>query len=1001
MRLAKSCIFVLFFALAASGCKGNSSAERQPGSFPYISYLDIPSVTEEEIDAIENIKAQREHFVFGTNYSTEAFLDADGGIGGYAALFCRWLSGLFGIPFRPEIVEWDELVAGLKSFSVDFTGELTATEDRQKTYLMTGAIAERPIKYMRIAGSESLSVIGKARPLRYAFLDGSTGFDLVSPYLPGGIETIFVDDYDAAYRALKSGAADAFFEDGPAEAAFDHYGDVAAEDFFPLIYGPVSLATQNPRLAPIISVVQKALDAGAMYYLTMLYNQGYRDYLRYRLAIQLTSEEIEYIRMHNTPQTAIKIAAEYDNYPASFYNHYDKQWQGVSFDVLNEISDYTGLCFEIAHDQHTEWPSLLHMLEENQASIIMELLWINTRAARYLFADEPYMQDFYAMLSASDFRNMNVNEVLYSRVGLIVDAAYTDMFYQWFPHHTNTVEYVSILDALHGLAVGEIDLLMAMKNQLLSVVNYLEQPNYKINIIFNHSCDSYFGFNRNEAVLCSVVSKAQRLVNTEEIFNHWNHRVFDYRRKVAQAQRPWLIGASVLLLCVLSLVLVMLRRNRLEGKRLERLVGERTRDLEAASMAALAASRTKSEFLANMSHEIRTPINAVTGMTAIARSSSNLERIYECLDKISAASKQLLGLINDILDMSKIEARKFELAHEPFFLEAMIRNVESIIGVRTAEKKQHLTVDLAQDIPVAVIGDEMRLSQILINLLSNAVKFTPEGGEIILKIKCLGSRNGKEEIEAAVEDNGIGITEEQQAKLFSAFVQADSGTAKRFGGTGLGLAISKSLAELMGGDITLKSAPGQGSCFTVRVLLEPGSCDLRAGSKIGKKPSDYNFKGYTILLVEDVPINREIVIALLEETGVAVECAENGQIAVDMFTADPGRYDLIFMDVQMPVMDGYDATRKIRILEKKMTEKPAAEFQKETSGTSFTDGKTRSYNGNLLSQIPIVAMTANAFAEDVEKCKNAGMNVHIAKPIELEALLTVTGKYLIGEKTQA
>jgi signal transduction histidine kinase/CheY-like chemotaxis protein len=527
------------------------------------------------------------------------------------------------------------------------------------------------------------------------------------------------------------------------------------------------------------------------------------------------------------------------------------------------------------------------------------------------------------------------------------------------------VEYPSNTGALDGLARGEVDLAMATQNQLLSAINYLERPGFKTNLIFNHPSDSRFGFNITEGLLRSVVSKAQYMVDTGEIFNRWERRVFDYRRKMAQAQRPWLIGASALLLCVLSLLLILFQRGRREGRRLEWLVRERTAELEVQTRAAENASRTKGEFLANMSHEIRTPINAVTGMTAIARSSHDLHRIYDCLDKIGVASRQLLGLINDILDMSKIEARKFELAHEPFALEAMARNAGSIIGVRTAEKKQRFTVEVAPDIPEVVIGDEMRLSQILINLLSNAVKFTPEGGEITLSLRRVGSREGKEEIEASVKDSGIGISPEQMARLFNAFVQADSGTAKRFGGTGLGLAISRSLAELMGGGITVESEIGKGSRFTVRALLEKGGREMLEAKAAGKTPAEFDFRGRRLLLAEDVAINREIVLALLEDTGALIDCAENGEEAVAMFRGDPEKYDLIYMDLQMPVMDGYEATRRIRALDT-----PRA--------------KTA----------PIIAMTANAFAEDVEKCKRAGMDAHIAKPIEVEALLAVTDKFL-------
>ena len=967
VRLMLLLLVTVVFASFWSGC--GKSLPRHTGAkySVYTSYRDIPGVTTEEIDAIEQIKARRDSFVYAVNYSTEAFWNEDESIGGFAALFCEWLGDLFGIPFRPEIFEWDELIAGLKSHSIDFSGELTATDERQKMYFMTGAIAERPIKVMRITGSEPLSVVGKTRPLCYAFLEGTTGYDLVSPYLPESFETLFLGDYEAAYHALKNGIADAFFEDGPAEAAFDSYGDVSADDFFPLIYGPVSLTTQNTELAPLVSVVQKALNSGMVYHLTRLYNQGYQDYRRQRLTGQLSPEEKEYIRLHTEQKIPVKVAAEYDNYPASFYNSHEKEWQGVAFDVIREVEQYTGLSFTVEHKPNVDWPDLLRMLEDGGVSMSMELLWVPERAGHFLWADTPYQQDYYAMLSAVENENINVNEVLYSRVGLIADSGYADMFHQWFPRHTNTVEYVSTIAAYDGLARGEVDLVMATNNQLLSIVNYLERPGFKANIIFNHPSDSYFGFNIEEAVLCSIVSKALRLINTNEIFNRWDRRVFDYRHKVVQAQRPWLIGTTALLLCVLFLALVILLRNRREGKRLEHLVGERTRELEAAS-------RAKSEFLANMSHEIRTPINAVTGMTAIARSSGNLDRIHDCLDKIGLASHQLLGLINDILDMSKIEAKKFDLAHEPFSPEAMVRNAESINGVRTAEKKQRFAVDLAPDLPEVVVGDEMRLSQILLNLLSNAVKFTPEGGEIRLALKRIGSRGGKEEVEASVRDSGIGITEEQRARLFSAFVQADSGTSKRFGGTGLGLAISKSIAELMGGGISVESVPGKGSCFTVRVLLEKGSSDMLKISQTGKTPADFHFEGRTLLLVDDVPINREIVIALLEDTHVAIDCAENGQIAVNMFTANPDHYDLIFMDVQMPIMDGYDAARAIRAFE---AEHPAKE--KHPQG------------------VPIIAMTANAFAEDVEHCKKAGMNGHIAKPIEVETLLNIADKYLNTE----
>ena len=366
------------------------------------------------------------------------------------------------------------------------------------------------------------------------------------------------------------------------------------------------------------------------------------------------------------------------------------------------------------------------------------------------------------------------------------------------------------------------------------------------------------------------------------------------------------------------------------------------------------ASRAKSAFLANMSHEIRTPINAITGMAYIARNTDDLSRIHDCLDKVDAASHQLLGLINDILDISKIEADKMELASEPFDLEAAVRNIQSIMAIRANEKNQTLEIELPDNLP-CVVGDDMRLSQILLNLLSNAVKFTPDGGKISLSLRLLSTDDGTHTLEAKVHDNGIGISEEQIGRLFTAFEQADRSTSKRYGGTGLGLVISKRLAEMMDGDITIESEVGAGSCFTVVFRLQDGGADTLTQPD---EKCSYDFSGVAALLAEDIEINREIAIAMLESHGVQIDSAENGREAVDMFLKAPDRYDIIFMDIQMPVMDGYDATTAIR-----SSEAPTA--------------KT----------VPILAMTANAYHEDIERALATGMNGHIAKPIEIDRLL--------------
>ena len=393
---------------------------------------------------------------------------------------------------------------------------------------------------------------------------------------------------------------------------------------------------------------------------------------------------------------------------------------------------------------------------------------------------------------------------------------------------------------------------------------------------------------------------------------------------------------------------------------------EITNNLIEAREDALSSARAKGSFLANMSHEIRTPMNAIIGMTTIAQNADSPEKISECLSEISVASKHLLGVINDILDISKIEAEKFELACDEFDFMETVKKICTITADSIKRKNQTFELDCDPDIPKRLIGDDLRFSQVITNLLSNAVKFTPENGKIRLEAKCAADRGNEAELVISVTDSGIGITSEQQKSLFTAFEQADRSTSRKYGGTGLGLVISKNIVMQMGGNISVTSEPGKGSCFTFNVVLAKGSQEDGSAEKVISKPvEEFDFTGRCILLVEDISINREIIIALLEDTRIDIDCAENGQAAVDIFTDNQDKYDLIFMDVQMPVMDGFDATKKIRVI-----------------------------NSPKAKSVPIVAMTANAFKEDVENCRLCGMDDHIAKPIDLTLLLEKIHKYL-------
>jgi signal transduction histidine kinase/CheY-like chemotaxis protein len=544
-------------------------------------------------------------------------------------------------------------------------------------------------------------------------------------------------------------------------------------------------------------------------------------------------------------------------------------------------------------------------------------------------------------------------------------------------------------------------------------------------------------------------------------------------------------------------------------------------DAEKAREAAERASLVKSEFLANMSHEIRTPMNAIIGMTNIAKASNNIDKMQYCIGKINDASEHLLGVINDILDMSKIEANKLELSYGEFNFDRMLIKMANVINFKVEEKHQIFSVRVDKNIPATIVCDEQRLSQVIANLLSNAVKFTPEEGNITLathlkSLEDLRQRLGADDlqelapneyvIQIEVTDTGIGLKPEQTALLFHSFQQADSSISRKFGGTGLGLAISKRIVEIMGGTIWVDSDFGKGSTFAFIIRAKQGEraskqsllqaginwdnlrilavddtpeileyfeelseqfgvyCDTAAnayealklvkerggydiyfvdwkmpnmdgvelaremgkiksagassldksaaiimisaqdwntieedarqagikkfiqkplfasviadtineclgiedalpGDTSGKEQADYS--GRKILLAEDIEINREIVLTVLEPSHLEIICAENGRIAVEKFAAHPDGFDMIFMDIHMPEMDGYEATRQIRSLD-------------------IPRAKT----------IPIIAMTANVFKEDIEKCLSVGMNDHIGKPLDFMDVMKMLKVYL-------
>lgn len=677
--------------------------------------------------------------------------------------------------------------------------------------------------------------------------------------------------------------------------------------------------------------------------------------------IQLSDRDLEYVNERKT----ITVAVPENWYPLYCKETPLKNHTGIMADVLDEIKSFTGLRFSYVYAKN--YAGVIRLIQQGDADILGFFLGDENDAAQLGLA----LSASYVSANNIIVRNKACSYPAPGLVGALVEN-------QRLPSGISVEKirfYPSIKEALFAVNNGEADFIYGLSSRMeQDILRYHFTNLAPVTLVNDQSTISFALPIPVDPDLLTILNKAinnlsesERTVirnrNLESIgVSEFSLTDFIYANPL-QFMFIVMFVLSVLFTALLLAIGARMKATVIQG------------NLKRAEAANLA----KSEFLSRMSHEIRTPMNGIVGMSTIAMQNiDNTDKIKDCLEKVIMSSKHLLALINDVLDMSKIESGKVELRHESFNFRAFLQDFENLYGEQAKSKGISYETVLASDLEVQIIGDSLRLNQVLSNLLSNALKFTPAKGIIKLRVSKTGEDQENVYLRFEVIDTGCGIAEENYDKIFESFEQENVDVTYKYGGTGLGLSIVKRFTQLMGGGIHVTSVQGSGSTFTVDLpfgkIKESGKptrfSDIDGRSDLARDcyVIDYDFKGKRILLVEDNELNREIAEELIGATGASVESAEDGVQAVKKFKESAeGYYDLILMDVQMPHMDGYEATRCIRALGRSDAQK-----------------------------VPIFAMTANAFAEDVQKSREAGMNAHISKPLDIRAVYKQMNRYLQG-----
>ncbi len=675
----------------------------------------------------------------------------------------------------------------------------------------------------------------------------------------------------------------------------------------------------------------------------------------------LTPFERSWLRAH--PE--IRLAGD-PNWPPFEMRDNDGEYQGIVADHIRLLEER--LQYDFYRTQDTDWSTTLKQLGQSIDAIAAVAI-TPRREGRMLFS-ETYLSYPIVMAVREEMRFVgSLEELDAERVAVVKDYASQDFLL--ISHPDLNMQFVDTLEeGLLGVSNGDIDVLISNIPSISYLVNKLGISNIKLTGITPYTYDISIGVRKEWPMLTRIFDKGLQTITLEEreaIYKKWI--TFSYEEAI-----DYTLVWRITTVAIVVIIIFLYWNRKLSHEVTERIRSEEAlrkseerlraamKQAEHLAQAADSANKAKSEFLANMSHEIRTPMNAVIGYTELLEGLVKDNKQQSYLDAIKKGSRALLTIINDILDLSKIESGKLTIEYAPVDPHRLLQDVAQIFSARVSQKNLELRIDLDPKLPHALILDEVRLRQIIFNLVGNAIKFTHQGYiELSSYADHLPDEEGFVELIIAVEDTGIGIAQDQQAKIFNAFEQHEGQSSRQYGGTGLGLAISKKLIEMMNGEIGIRSQLGEGSRFEIRLHHVPISARLEEHKADANNIDIPKFESAKILVVDDVELNRKLLVEHFEGTPLEVYEATNGKDAVNLTVKE--RPDLILMDLRMPGLDGYSATRIIK-------------------------------EHDQLRHIPIIALTGSTMADESGRINRLGFADALRKPIERAVLFRVMAAYL-------